>query len=132
MSGVEVAGLVLGAIPLVIAALENYANGVSAIHKLLKYEVQIKEMLTRLRTEYHIYQNTSEKLLNGLVSSTDMKKLLLDPGGEPWRSKELNTMLRDRLQGSFDVYMSNIEMMNDALLRMRQRLDLKDNGEVSA
>jgi hypothetical protein len=40
MSGFEVAGIVLGAIPLVISALEHYGEGVSVTYSLFCLEAE--------------------------------------------------------------------------------------------
>lgn len=67
MSGIELAGLVLGAIPVVVAGLESYIKGVATIKRYSKYKNELKSLRTSLTTEYDIFRNSCEELLEGLV-----------------------------------------------------------------
>ena len=51
MSGIEVAGLVLGAIPLVISALENYQAGKGAMATMFKFRGLFDKLIRQLRSE---------------------------------------------------------------------------------
>ncbi|KAK0668907.1 hypothetical protein QBC41DRAFT_320875 [Cercophora samala] len=55
MSGFEVAGVVLGAIPLVIAALEHYQAGKGAVASFLKYGGLLENLILRLKIQQHLY-----------------------------------------------------------------------------
>ncbi|KAK7921557.1 hypothetical protein PG985_009579 [Apiospora marii] len=51
MSGFEVAGIVLGAIPLLISALEHYKSGKSTLGTLVKWRGQLDTLLFRLKNQ---------------------------------------------------------------------------------
>ncbi|KAI1151728.1 hypothetical protein F4825DRAFT_421934 [Nemania diffusa] len=51
MSGFEIAGIVLGAIPLLISALEHYKAGHGSLAALYKYRGQLEILLDRLRDQ---------------------------------------------------------------------------------
>jgi hypothetical protein len=51
MSGIEVAGLILGAIPLVVVAMEKYAVAYSAMKKYAKSKEHLKMLIDELQTE---------------------------------------------------------------------------------
>ncbi|KAH7324477.1 hypothetical protein B0I35DRAFT_424275 [Stachybotrys elegans] len=51
MSGLEIAGLVLGAIPLVICALEHYKSGKSTGALMLKWRGQLDVLISRLKAQ---------------------------------------------------------------------------------
>src|SRR4051794_4057127 len=67
MSGFEVAGVVLGSLPLVISALEHYRDGLRSIQRWRKYERELQSLVRNLETERAKLQNVCEKLLVGLV-----------------------------------------------------------------
>lgn len=55
MSGVEVAGIVLGAIPLVIAALEHYRAGKGLASSFRKYGPHLDVLISRLRKQQGLF-----------------------------------------------------------------------------
>jgi hypothetical protein len=76
MSGIEVAGIVLGVIPLVVSGLEHYADGVSTIKVIFNYESEFRSLSRRLRVESNIFQNTVEILLRDCVNDEKLTELL--------------------------------------------------------
>ena len=129
MSGIEVAGLVLGTIPLIAAGLETYIQGVATIRRYLKYKNELKSLLRALTTEYDIFRNSCEELLEGLVQTRTMALLLQDPGGDPWKDPMLEKKLRIRLQGAYTGYLETVDDMNSVVEEFKRRLKLKD-GKV--
>ncbi|KAK4646288.1 hypothetical protein QC761_209110 [Podospora bellae-mahoneyi] len=55
MSGFEVAGVVLGVIPLVIASLEHYQAGKGAVASFVKYGGLLENLILRLTIHQHLY-----------------------------------------------------------------------------
>ncbi|KAK6824639.1 hypothetical protein PG987_012133 [Apiospora arundinis] len=51
MSGFEIAGVVLGAIPLLISALEHYKSGKSTVATLVQWQGQLDTLLFRLKNQ---------------------------------------------------------------------------------
>ncbi|KAF7506265.1 hypothetical protein GJ744_012073 [Endocarpon pusillum] len=94
MSGIELAGLVLGALPVVVAGLESYIKGVATIKRYFKYKNELKSLRTSLTTEYDIFRNNCEELLEGLVQTQKMALLLIDPGGALWKDPAIEKKLR--------------------------------------
>ena len=131
MSGIEVTGLVLGSIPLIISALEDYADGVRTIKRMMQYKWELDQLVTSLQAEYELYRNTCEQLLNGLVSATAMEELVRDPQSPLWKSDALNKKLEELLSRSYKVYMKSVDDMNATIEEFRLRLNLSDEGKVS-
>jgi hypothetical protein len=67
MSGIEVAGIVLGAIPLVISGLEHYSEGAQTIRSMWDYPKEFATLSRRLRVENETFRNTMELILSGSV-----------------------------------------------------------------
>ncbi|KAL1636601.1 hypothetical protein SLS56_001186 [Neofusicoccum ribis] len=131
MSGVEVAGLVLGTLPLLIEAIKAYADGVSTVERYLKYEVPLRNLHRALGAEYVIYQNTCEELLNGLVENNDERTALLEqPGGPGWRKPALERKLNQRLSRAYTAYVETMEDMEFAVSEIKKLLKLGSDGKV--
>ncbi|KAK7727101.1 hypothetical protein SLS57_003135 [Botryosphaeria dothidea] len=131
MSGVETAGIVLGAMPLIIEAVKAYANGVSTVERYLKYEVPLTNLYTVLQAEYVIYQNTCEELLNGIVTRNDERAALLEcPGGPGWKELDLERRMEQLLSKAYASYINTMLLMNGAVSDIKKLLKLGSDGKV--
>lgn len=131
MSGVEVAGIVLGVIPVIVTALQNYAAGVSTIKTLRKYERELGSLIRQLKVQTEILRNTCEELLNGIDPASIVDTMLDNPGGTAWEDSEIDQQLKARLQGAYDPYMATLEDMKEAVEEIRSRLRIDKIGKVS-
>ncbi|PCD36645.1 hypothetical protein FGRA07_07649 [Fusarium graminearum] len=122
MSGFEVAGIVLGGIPLVISALEHYKNGVSLIQRYRRYERELQRLIRNLETEQVKLQNVCEKLLDGIVSPSLIDKMVENPGGELWSKQETQKAIRTRLWKSWDVFERTLRDIQTATDEMYDKL----------
>ncbi|OBS22579.1 hypothetical protein FPOA_08915 [Fusarium poae] len=122
MSGLEVAGIVLGSIPLVISTLEHYKNGVSLIQRYRRYERELQRLIRNLETEQVKLQNVCEKLLDGIVSPSLIDAMVEDPGGDLWTKKETHKAIRTRLWKSCDVFERTLRDIQTATDEMYDKL----------
>jgi hypothetical protein len=130
MSGVEIAGLVLASIPLVVSALEHYSDGMSTFERWWRYKREVNRVVRLLVAEQALFQGTCEKLLNAVVTPTELERLIELPGGAQWKDSTLDESLRRHLGRSYDSYMSCVEDMNAVLKDLEARLELDPNGKV--
>ncbi|KAH7092282.1 hypothetical protein FB567DRAFT_567300 [Paraphoma chrysanthemicola] len=127
MSGLEVAGVVLGSLPLVISALEHYANGIQTAKRYWRYKSELRSLILQIDTERGIFINTLEQLLQGIVRIEHMKEFLSCPGGKVWQDAE--GQLKERLRSSYEIYFGNVKGMARSLERMREKLALDPDGK---
>ncbi|MCJ1387909.1 hypothetical protein MMC18_000752 [Xylographa bjoerkii] len=125
----EAAGLVLAVIPLVISALEHYAEGVSTITKWWSYKRELNSLVRVLDAEYARFLGTCEKLLHGLVSPAELKALIEYPGGPLWKNEVIDKKLKMRLQSSYSSYLRSIEDMAEAVKELETKLEIGPNGK---
>jgi hypothetical protein len=129
MSGLEVAGVVLGSLPIVISALEHYANGVHTAKRYWRYKSELRSLILQINTERGIFINTLEQLLGGLVGIEQMTEFLSNPGGKVWQG--VNVQLKQRLRSAYEIYFGNVNGMARSLQRIREKLALDpDTGKV--
>jgi hypothetical protein len=96
-SGVEAAGLVLGSLPLILAGLKFYAEGIAETRLFHMYRREVDDLVIGITAENAKYRNGIKLLLIGVVSTKDMADFLADPGGDLWKDKSFDERLRGRL-----------------------------------
>ena len=131
MSGLEVAGIVLGALPLIISALEHYAEGYNTAKRFWSYKSEVRSLLIRINSEKATFVNTLEHLLTGIVRIDRMAEMLANVGGEEWQDEIIEQCLKDRLRGAYEVYLANVQGMAGALQKIMKKLALGPDGKVS-
>ncbi|KAI4962028.1 hypothetical protein J4E86_001058 [Alternaria arbusti] len=129
MSGLEVAGIVLGALPLIISALEHYAQGVSTAKRFWHFKSELRFLLLRINTEKVTFVNTLEHLLTGIVRIDRMAEMLANVGGQDWQDETIEQCLKDRLRGAYEVYLANVQGMAGALQKIMDKLALGPDGK---
>ncbi|KAF2801194.1 hypothetical protein K505DRAFT_412465 [Melanomma pulvis-pyrius CBS 109.77] len=131
MSGLEIAGVILGSIPLLIVALEHYMEGVDTVRRYVKYKHELASLHRRLVVEQNMFINTCDLLLSGLVPLNEVSLYLQNPGGAAWKKPEVDASLKARLQRSYKSYFDTIQDLNDAVEEFKKRLKLDpDLGKV--
>jgi hypothetical protein len=126
MSGLEVAGVVLGALPLVVSALEHYAKGVEGVIQYCRYRIQLQILADAVKTQQVIFWNTLEQLSTGIVRTEEMAAFMANPAAHP----EIDVQLKKRLRGGYDVYFANVRGLETALSAMMEKLKLGVDGKV--
>ncbi|KAL1392316.1 hypothetical protein HDK64DRAFT_250669 [Phyllosticta capitalensis] len=124
MSGIEVAGLVLGALPLIIKAMEQYADGVTTVKKFVFYKGPLEDLSLELRVQYVICQNTCEELLGGIAAPGDIAGLLQDVDGDLWERQDLKPAIRQRLGRSYEEFVATIIRMEEVIKEIANKLKL--------
>ena len=130
MSGFEIVGVILGALPLVISALEHYAQGVSTAKRFWQYKLELKSLLRQIKTENAIFINTCEALLTGIVRVDQMMLFLKNPGGQIWRDPKIEKKLEERLKGAYEGYAETVVDMKVVLEKFMEKLMLDPVGKV--
>ena len=142
MSGFEVIGVVLGAIPLIISGLEHWRD----IAKVGGYYRRIREEHQRCLHDVRLYQilykrNLKELLLPIVDDPDDVPLLVSDPTSDSWKNKTLESRLEERLQESYPLYMEIMSDMKEAVeelhkvlcldkTTMQSQLHLSEKGQL--
>jgi hypothetical protein len=125
-SGIEAAGLVLGSIPLILAGLQFYAEGISMTKRYFRYREEVNSLLVELRAENTLYTNSINMLLNGVVK----QKEIANPGGDHWKNRDFDSKLRKRLGTSYSPYLDSINHLVTITERYKEKLKLNSSGKV--
>ncbi|KAJ4122765.1 hypothetical protein NW768_010208 [Fusarium equiseti] len=129
MSGFEVAGIVLGSLPLLVTALEAYCK---FMRDWGKAPSELKSLNRQLTTERAKLQNVCYLLISGVVQQRDIESMLQNPFGPLWRVPGPNERIRRRLWDSYGPFEQTITEIQEALNRIMRRLrvQISPDGEV--
>ncbi|KAK8246590.1 hypothetical protein HDK90DRAFT_15059 [Phyllosticta capitalensis] len=127
MSGIEVAGLVLGAVPLMIEAMKQYADGARTVKRFIKYEVPLRDLCLDLRNEKAKYENTCLQLLAGIVPHNEVAKVL---DGPFWKRPDLEPAIRSRLGTSHEQFVETMIRLSEVIREIADQLKLDQTFHV--
>lgn len=99
------------------------------MNKLRRFELDLKALLLDVETEQTLYRNTLEQLLTGIVGNECMAEFLSVPGGDAWCDVDVESKLRNRLRGSFTIYVDNVRGMEESLNKLLEHLG-SNKGKV--
>ncbi|KAF1957487.1 hypothetical protein CC80DRAFT_503816 [Byssothecium circinans] len=130
MSGVEVAGLVLGCLPIIIQAIESYNEGLDPMKSFLRWERELPALIRKLRNQHVHYSQTLRILLEPITTEFELAEML---SGERqlWKEKDMELKLQDKLQDSYNAYQSTITDIERITRKIASKLDLERATELS-
>ena len=131
MSGFEIAGVILGSIPLVISALEHAGEGISAIQRWRKYKRELESLIRNLQTEQLRLQDVCEKLLIGLVPASQVEAMINDPLGKLWSREDIENKIRLRLWKASRLFRETVMGIKIAIDEIKAEIDSQKDGNVS-
>jgi hypothetical protein len=124
MSGFEIAGLVLGSLPLIISTLEHYESGLDGAKAFFKWQDVLEKARRELWVQYSSYEMTLRNLLVEVTSEAEREELVSQPESPLWKSADLNHALLDKLGAAYPVYDYTIQEMGTYIRTLARHLDL--------
>ena len=126
VTGIETAGLVLGAFPLVIEGLKVYIKGVSTMKDMKRYESILGQFKRDIEMESTHFEDTCYQLLQHMVlpENATLDNLIASPGGNLWKAEELQHALLRRLRpGSVMQFMRAAEELKCIMYTLGEKFD---------
>jgi hypothetical protein len=130
MSGFEVSGLVLGAMPLLVEALQFYK---SRAKDILRHEEVMNELIRKLHAEHVLFRSTCTRLIDGLVADDKMEDLLDSATEAAWAkalADGLEDKLKDRLSSAYHFCTSTIRNIGKNLVALEAVIGLVGPNKV--
>jgi len=98
VTGIETAGLVLGAFPLAIEGIKAYRDGLKTVKDMKDYEQILRKFSRHLTVERCKYDNTLLGLLTEFVGPEKAQRMKsADPKSPEWEDKHFRSQLKARL-----------------------------------
>ena len=108
-TGIETAGLVLAAFPVLIKGIKAWVEGVETVKQWRTARRDLKSYAVRLQSQQVTCVDTLEQLLSDIVQSEkDLSVMLEDPGGELWQRPVYKKRLGARLDRSCDPFLQTL------------------------
>jgi hypothetical protein len=123
MSGFEIAGVVLGAFPILLTALEHYrevARTAGLWYNIRQEHQKCKNEVNAQRVAF--IGNLKRLLLPLDIDDTSISHLLAAPGGNGWKDAGIARQLQHHLLDSYEVFMETIESMRDAAEKLKKEM----------
>ncbi|PGH08787.1 hypothetical protein AJ79_05886 [Helicocarpus griseus UAMH5409] len=123
MSGFEIAGVVLGAFPIVVHLAEGYAKGLTTIQGWSRYKSDVNRIRLNLGVERIRFLTTCEQLFEDIATPAERGSLLagVDTAGLVWAKHE--EQLKRRLGHSYESYIATVSDTRDALEKLKEFLN---------
>jgi hypothetical protein len=123
MSGLEIAGVVLGAFPIIISGLENWHKASVVGEIIFSPDIERRLCLIDFQFEKIRYTRSLEALLIPLADEKRQVDEMVNAASSPhWKDTKLNDRLRDRLGESYETYMDIMSRMNETAEAFQEKL----------
>lgn len=130
-TGIEVAGLVLGAIPLLISALENYENFLDPTKSFFKYRGELSRATRQLGNYYTSYEQSIQILLTPIADPQELHDMMENTNSELWTDKKLEEALQKRLGKSYHAYTRTVQEIEDAMTSIAEHLNIEGADKIT-
>lgn len=132
MSGFEIVGIVLGALPLVISFAQNYKRVFRPLLKWIRFRADFINFINDVDFEMKKFNNTIESLLLSVnMTDEEIHRLMAKSDDCGWQGEVLEKRLKAKLKTSYNVFMSTMNTIAKLATNLQELLSLKD-GEVYA
>jgi hypothetical protein len=122
MSGIEVAGLVFGVLPILFEAVRAYSAVSHGLHTFRHWSREVKSVALKLKVHNGIFLNECRLLLRLVEEEQVTEDMLEDRADWRWKSKELNEKLNAVLKDSLELCCSIIEETKDTVASMEEEM----------
>jgi hypothetical protein len=126
----EVAGLILGAVPLLISALEHYEDFVEPTVAFFKWKGQLSKVTRRLLMGHTAYEQSVRLLLKQVVNNEDLVDMIDYPQSDYWKSDCLVKDLREKLGSAYQPTFSTIQEIADIMVSVAASLNIDGSDKV--
>ena len=97
MSGIEIAGLVLGTIPLVISALEHYDDIIDPTRAFVKFQGELDRAIRELRNQHTLFEQSIEMLLRPITTDRELSEMIDNTKSKLWHDSGIEAEMRRTL-----------------------------------
>ena len=129
MSGFEIIGVVLGGLPLLISAAEDYREGFEPFLKWRRFRYEFRAFINNVDLEKQMFDALVVQLLEQTDLSGEQKQALsIGQDSDGWRRTEIKDALRKRLGDSCDVCIYLLEAIEQDFVKLQAMMSLKDGS----
>ena len=127
VTGVEIAGLVLGAFPLAIEGIKAYSEGMKTVKDMKNYQQILRQFSRELKVERCKYDNAFLGLLAELVGPAKADQLKADLTSAKWDDEHFRSELKARMgpaEETLDNWLDVAEQLKETLYTVCEKFKL--------
>lgn len=124
MSGIEIVGIVLGALPIMVSGIERYSEGLSVARRLLHPRRELRNLHRAIRTELQVFRNTALLLLHRIATESEVETLVREPSSQLWRAPGFENHMKTLLGSSYSVWCEVMADISNAITDISMDLGL--------
>ena len=129
MSGIEIAGLVLAAFPIILNCLDYYRRSFEPLEEWWRFENELVSFTDDIRHQMMRYNQNLLQLLDPIIADYDSLLALAGDAEDPrWTDGSLNNALEQRLAEEYERYIRTIQRMNAIMEDLHKLLQVKDGS----
>jgi hypothetical protein len=127
MSGIEIAGLAIGVLPLLVELVKSYSAILRRAHTFRHYGKAVKSLSTQLDTQNGLFMNEIRLLLLCVEDEAVVESMLADASDQHWtRDDDLGKRLHLVLGNNFIICRNIIEEIIEMVVDLRKDLEQFD------
>ncbi|KAK6541414.1 hypothetical protein TWF694_007226 [Orbilia ellipsospora] len=126
MSGIEIAGLLLGAIPLVISALEHYEDIIGPTKAFFKYKGELDRAIRDLRNQHALFEQSIELLLAPVTDGQQLNEMIDNTNSGLWKDPDIEGRLKENLGRAYQPYLRTVQDIQTTMIGIALKLDNVD------
>ena len=130
MSGIEIAGLVLGSFPIILNCLDYYREGFEPLEEWWSFRTHFIAFVDDINHQMMRYNGNMTRLLDPVIVDNDSLTSLVQNAKDPrWTDGSLTDLLEQRLPSQSERFLRIIQRMEGEISSLKKLLGIKD-GEV--
>ena len=122
MSGVEVAGLVFGVLPIIFEAIRAYSAVSDGLHTFRHWSREVDRVSEKLKTQEGIFRNECRLLLRLVEDGQVADDMMKDNTNLRWTNKATNAKLKSVLKDNVELCCSIIKEVRGAVVEMTEEM----------
>lgn len=128
MSGIEIAGVVLGSFPILLKCLEYYREGFQPLEEWWHFRTHFIAFIDDIRHQMMRYNENMIRLLDPIIADNDSLTALVRDANEPrWTDGSLDVLLENRLASEHERFLRIVKRMEDVVESLKKFLQIKDS-----
>ncbi|KAH0542502.1 hypothetical protein FGG08_003098 [Glutinoglossum americanum] len=129
MSGIEIAGLVLGSFPILLNCLDYYRKGFEPLEEWWNFRTHFIAFVDDIRHQMMRYNENMIRLLDPIIADNDDLNALVQDANDPrWTDGSLAIPLEQRLASECERFIRIIKRMEEVVGDLKRLLQIKDGN----
>lgn len=131
MSGIEIAGLAIGVVPIVVEILKSYTTAKRRLQTFSRHVDVVRDILLRFQVAAANFNNDCRLLLQAVVAHPgDVAEMIDDPTHKHWQEQRMDIEkgLRNLLHQDYDLCQNMITHLRDILRETQHSLIKLEKG----